>query len=161
MYKNKIRATRILLIFILALLVVVLYGKLRVYKDVDLNKIGNTLLSKNKTAENFIKGDDKSLKRYYGLNEKDYDEVLYYKPKSNMDVDEVLVVKVNNKSQIDFIEDSMNSRIKSQENTFRDYAPEQYSIVKNNEMMIKGNYVFLAISKDAEKIKERFIDSIE
>lgn len=161
MYKNKIRTTRILLILILVILVMVLYGKLRVYKDVPLDKVGGRITSTVKDSETFIKGDEKSLKRYYGLNEKDYKDVLYYKPKSNMDVDEVLIVKVNNKSQIDTVESSINSRIKSQENTFRDYAPKQYSIVKNNEMVIKGDYVFLAISENAEQIKEKFIESIK
>ena len=106
-------------------------------------------------------GNNKLLKRFYGLNSDDYQECVLCVPASNMDVNELLIIKFKDKSQISAIEDSINNRIDSQENSFKDYAPVQYGIIKQNEISIKGNYVFFAISEDAQNMKQQFLKSIK
>ncbi len=111
--------------------------------------------------EKMEKGDNKSLKRFYKLNANDYDGVVLYTPKSTMDVNEVLIVKVKDKSQIESLEDSIDSRINYQLQSFSGYGPEQCALVNNYELKTKGNFVFFAISENAEQIKEAFLDSIK
>lgn len=107
------------------------------------------------------KGDSKSLKRFYKLNANDYDGVILYTPESTMDVSEVLIVKVKDKSQIESLEDSIDSRVKYQLQSFSGYGPEQCALVDNYELKSKGNFVFFAISENAQQIKEAFLDSIK
>ncbi|MEW9080225.1 DUF4358 domain-containing protein [Terrisporobacter glycolicus] len=107
------------------------------------------------------KGDSKSLKRFYKLNANDYDGVVLYTPESTMDVSEVLIVKVKDKSQIESLEDSIDSRVKYQLQSFSGYGPEQCALVDNYELKSKGNFVFFAISENAQQIKEAFLDSIK
>ena len=107
------------------------------------------------------KGDSKSLKRFYKLNANDYDGVILYTPESTMDVSEVLIVKVKDKSQIEPLEDSIDSRINYQLQSFSGYGPEQCALVNNYELKSKGNFVFFAVSENAEQIKEAFLDSIK
>ncbi|MBY0756280.1 DUF4358 domain-containing protein [Clostridium sardiniense] len=107
------------------------------------------------------KGDSKVLKRYYGLNSNDLEEFCLYLPSSTMDVDEILIVKVKNKKQIESIEDSMEDRANKQLESFKDYAPEQANLIENNEIAVRGNYVIFVISKDAEAIKDKFKEAIK
>ena len=107
------------------------------------------------------KGDSKSLKRFYKLNANDYDGVILYTPESTMDVSEVLIVKVKDKSQIKSLEDSIDSRVKYQLQSFSGYGPEQCALVDNYELKSKGNFVFFAISENAQQIKKSFLDSIK
>lgn len=107
------------------------------------------------------KGDSKALKRYYGLNSNDLEEFSLYLPSSTMDVDEILIVKVKNKNQIESIEDSMDGRANKQLESFKDYAPQQANLIENNEISVKGNYVIFTISKDAEEIKDKFKEAIK
>lgn len=107
------------------------------------------------------KGDSKSLKRYYKLNANDYDGVILYTPQSTMDVNEVLMVKVKDESQIQSIEDSIDARVNYQLESFSGYGPEQCALVDNYELKSKGNFVFFAISENAQQIKESFLDSIK
>lgn len=107
------------------------------------------------------KGDSKSLKRFYKLNANDYDGVILYTPQSTMDVNEVLIVKVKNESQIQSLEDSIDSRVNYQLESFSGYGPEQCALVDNYELKSKGNFVFFAISENAQQIKEAFLDSIK
>ena len=111
--------------------------------------------------EKMEKGDSKSLKRFYKLNANDYDGVILYTPKSTMDVNEVLIVKVKDKSQIESVQDSIDSRINYQLQSFSGYGPEQCALVEDYELKTKGDFVFFAIGENAEQIKEAFLDSIK
>lgn len=111
--------------------------------------------------EKMEKGDTKSLKRFYKLNTNDYDGVILYTPKSTMDVNEVLIVKVKDKSQIESLENSIDSRINYQLQSFSGYGPKQCALVNDYELKTKGNFVFFAVSENAEEIKNAFLDSIE
>ncbi|MGN1032108.1 MAG: DUF4358 domain-containing protein [Intestinibacter sp.] len=103
----------------------------------------------------------KGLKRYYGLNASDFDSVVLYTPKSSMEVDEMLIVKVKDKSQIEGLEDAIDNRINSQLQSFGSYGPEQCALVNDYELKTKGKYVFFAISENAEELKEAFKESIK
>ncbi|MCC3867766.1 DUF4358 domain-containing protein [Terrisporobacter mayombei] len=107
------------------------------------------------------KGDSKSLKRFYKLNANDYDGVILYTPESTMDVSEVLIVKVKDKFQIESLEDSIDSRVNYQLQSFSGYGPEQCALVDNYELKSEGNFVFFAISENAQQIEEAFLDSIK
>lgn len=152
--------TKILLCASLLMLIFALSTQFGTYKDIPLDDIKSNVLSITDTSK-LADGNNKLLKRFYGLNSDDYQECVLCVPASNMDVNELLIIKVKDKSQISAIEDSINNRIDSQENSFKDYAPVQYGIIKQNEISIKGNYVFFAISEDAQNMKQQFLKSIK
>jgi len=129
-------------------------------KNISVNNIVNEIEVAHDLSS-MRKGDSKALKRYYGLNSNDLEEFYLYLPSSTMDVDEVLIVKVKNKKQIESIEDSMEERANKQLESFKDYAPEQANLIENNEIAVRGNYVIFVISKDAEAIKDKFKEAIK
>ena len=65
------------------------------------------------------------------------------------------------KSQIESLEDSIDSRINYQLQSFSGYGPQQCALVDDYELKTKGDFVFFAISENANEIKEAFLDSIE
>ena len=131
-----------------------------VNNDKTVEEIENSMIEKIK-FEKMEKGDSKSLKRFYKLNANDYEGAILYTPKSTMDVNEVLIVKVKDKSQIESLEDSIDSRINYQLQSFSGYGPQQCALVDDYELKTKGDFVFFAISENANEIKEAFLDSIE
>ena len=156
MYKK----TKILLILVTILAIVVLFGRNTTYKDIPLENIKESVMNVT-DKEKFTEGNHKFLKRFYGLNDEDYEETIYLMGSSTMDASELLIIKVTDKSQIDTIENSINARIESQGNSFKDYAPEQYALIQNNELSIKGNYVFFVIGDNSSKMKETFLKEIK
>ena len=75
-------------------------GCTKSYKNITTDEISNNILHED---ENLQKSDKKMLKRLYGLNSSDYEEVSLYISKSTMEVNEVLIVKVKDKNQIESI----------------------------------------------------------
>ena len=98
---------------------------------------------------------------YYGLNSSDFDSVVLYTPESSMEVDEMLIVKVKDKSQIEGLEDTIDNRVNSQLQSFGSYGPEQCGLLNNYELKTEGKYVFFAVSENAEKLKEAFKEAIK
>ena len=103
-----------------------------VNNDKSVDQIENSM-KKEVKFEKMEKGDIKSLKRFYKLNANDYDGFILYTPQSTMDVNEVLIVKVKDKSQIESLEDSIDSRINYQLQSFSGYGPEQCALVNDYE----------------------------
>ncbi|MPN20636.1 hypothetical protein SDC9_168015 [bioreactor metagenome] len=155
----KINLKKKFLMFALVITTVITVG-CGVNNDKSVDQI-ETVMKQEVKFDKMEKGDSKSLKRFYKLNANDYDGVILYTPESTMDVNEVLIVKVKDKSQIESLEESIDSRVNYQLQSFSGYGPEQCALVDNYELKSKGNFVFFAISENAQQIKEAFLDSIK
>lgn len=110
---------------------------------------------------NMEKGDGKSLKRFYGLNANDYEEILIYTPSNYMDVSEILIVKAKDSGQLDSVEEAVDVRNAKQLESFSGYGPEQVALLENYEIKIVGNTLFYCVSPDASTLKDTFVKSIK
>ena len=140
---------------LLAVLVVVvfvgLYKVLEV-KDINISEIRNAII--NSTDVSVMDEDDGTkLRKLYGVNKYDLDQFIYYGPKSNMEANEILIIKPKNDSDTEKIEKAITNRINTQSDSFRNYNKEQYEILSNH-ILEKNGYIILLISKDNEKIKQ-------
>lgn len=141
---------------LLAVLVVVvfvgLYKVLEV-KDINISEIRNAII--NSTDVSVMDEDDGTkLRKLYGVNKYDLDQFIYYGPKSNMEANEILIIKPKNDSDTEKIEKAITNRINTQSDSFRNYNKEQYEILSNHILEKKEGYIILLISKDNEKIKQ-------
>lgn len=118
-------------------------------------------ISKSVDLNNMEKSDSKSLKRFFGLNSSEFVNFTIYIPKSTMDVEEILVIKIKDKGQVQGIEDAIDSRVNKQIESFSGYGPEQVALLQDYEVKNKGEYVFYAVSKDLDKLDTAFKDSIK
>ncbi|MGL5641823.1 MAG: DUF4358 domain-containing protein [Paraclostridium sp.] len=141
-------------------LTIILVSVCVVNNDKSLDSIVNDISSKVDLS-NMKKGDSKSLKRFFALNSNDFEDFVLYVPKSTMDVEEMLIIKVKDSSQISGIEDAIDSRVNKQIESFSGYGPKQVALLQDYELKDKGNYVFYTVSKDLDKITDAFKESIK
>lgn len=129
-----------------------LYKVLEV-KDINISEIRNAII--NSTDVSVMEEDDGTkLRKLYGVNKYDLDQFIYYGPKSNMEANEILIIKPKNDSDTEKIEKAITNRINTQSDSFRNYNKEQYEILSNHILEKKDGYIILLISKDNEKIKQ-------
>ncbi|MCU9808618.1 DUF4358 domain-containing protein [Paraclostridium sp. AKS46] len=101
------------------------------------------------------------FKKIFGLNSSEFEDFSIYIPKSTMDVEEMLVIKVKDKGQIQGIEDAIDSRVNKQIESFSGYGPKQVALLQDYEVKDKGNFVFYVVSKDLDKLTDAFKESIK
>lgn len=100
------------------------------------------------------------FKKYYDLNAADYEDILYYAPVSNMDAEELLVVKLKNTEQAEALSEAILKRQATKEQSFDGYAPEQYALAQDYILDVQGNYVLFVIDPNAEAIDAAFAGAL-
>ncbi|MGN1377039.1 MAG: DUF4358 domain-containing protein [Dorea sp.] len=127
--------------------------------DVTVKTISENILKVTKT-EGMTKGTTQDLKKYYGLNSNDFDGVMLYIPDDVMSVNEILVVKLKDRSQAEEVEKAVENRKNTQKNSFEGYGVQQTKLINSSVMVSRGYYVLFTISEDADAIYEAFKKSI-
>lgn len=125
-------------------------------KDMPLSTVLSEMESKGVVTSNMKSGGEKELKRFYKLNSNDFQEFLLYLPSSSMNVEEMLIVKVKDKSQTDTVESAIENRVNNQLESFNGYGAEQCALLDDYELKTIGNYVFFCVGKNAADIADSF-----
>jgi septum formation inhibitor MinC len=146
-YKNYyyILTVAILITFI------ALYQVLKV-KDVDMDSLRQSL-SQIIDSEHMDIGDSSKLRKLYYISKNEVEDFILYSPKSNMEANEVLILKAKNEEDIEHLKVKVEERVKKQSDSFKNYRPEEYDIISNRVLDIKGKYLILIISSESEKIE--------
>ena len=102
------------------------------------------------------KSPERMLKKHYGLNAQDYEGVVLYSPISNMDAEELLIVKLLSADQMDPLMEAVQERLDSQTNIYEGYAPEQYDLCTHAVLDPEGNYFLFVVHENADQIQDAF-----
>lgn len=156
----KVAGGALVFMIIITIIISNLIVSRETYKDIPLGKVIENI-SNSIDLSGFKLGKSKDLKRLYGLNISDFEEVVIYTPETNMDVNEILIAKVKNSSQIDVVEEAIENRVKIQLNSFEGYGVEQCDLLNDYEVKIIGNYIFYGVSKNIGEIKSAFKDAVQ
>lgn len=106
------------------------------------------------------KGDNRMLRRFYGLDANDYASVTLYTPPTNMDAEEFLLIKLNDVSQTDYVVNAINTRLTTQMNTFDGYGVSQYKLLQDHVLDVRGNFILYLVHADAAKGDQAYINSL-
>lgn len=130
---------------------IALYQVLKV-KDADMDSLRKNLSQVIDDKQMDI-GDSSKLRKLYYISKNEIEDFILYAPKSNMDANEVLVLKGKSEEVIQQLKVKVEGRIKKQSDSFNSYRPEEYDIISNRVLDIKGKYLILIISKDSATIE--------
>lgn len=130
---------------------IALYQVLKV-KDADMDSLRKNLSQVIDDKQMDI-GDNSKLRKLYYISKNEVEDFILYAPKSNMDANEVLVLKGKSEEVIQQLKVKVEGRIKKQSDSFNSYRPEEYDIISNRVLDIKGKYLILIISKDSATIE--------
>lgn len=128
--------------------------------DISLDQLSEYLLPLM-DADAIERGDSAKLRQTYGINVNDYEEVLLYAPVSNMDVEELLLVKVKENTQIEALESAVSERIREQKIRFDGYGTNQMGLLEKAETAVLGNYMLFIVSERSSEGKEVFCRALK
>lgn len=134
-------------------------NKQTVFVEVDMETITKEL-SKEAGLEEMQEFSASRAKADLGINVNDYKAVAYYGHESIMECETLLIICLNDGSQGDELIERIEKQRIGLMNLFQSYAPDQYELLANSILDIKGNYVFYIVSENAEDIAQLFVDCI-
>ena len=110
---------------------------------------------------NMIQGDNKMIKRFYGLDPAAFESCTLYYPTTNMMAEELLIVKLADVSQQEMVRKAVEARIATQKNTFEGYGVEQFEMLSNNAVVeVRGNYVLFVVNAASAEAQKAFLNAI-
>lgn len=112
-------------------------------------------------ATHMVKAENQMIKRLYGLAPGAYEGCLLYYPATNMDAEELMLVKLADASQAEAVLAAMENRLQTQKNTFEGYGVEQFDLLSNHCVLEeKGNFVLFVVSKNSADAQKAFHDGL-
>lgn len=155
---NKSIITKLLFLVILVTFLGLVYSNGNA-KDVPLSDIEASLL-KIEEVKAMSKNTPRQLNQFLKLDANSYEEVIYYRNQEALNVEELLIVKAKDKSQIQGVQDAVDSRIELQIKAYEGYGPKQVALLKDAKVFTKGKYLVYCVSKKSDKIGEVIKDAI-
>jgi hypothetical protein len=126
-----------------------------ILKTPEVSQIEESVM-KSIDITDMIKLDDKKLERVYEIKPDEVEGYFVYVSTSNIKADEIAVFKAKDANGAEYIKTKIADRMVQLGKSFKDYLPEQYSLIEKNTLEVKGNYVLLVVSKNGEDIKALF-----
>jgi DNA-binding protein len=111
--------------------------------------------------EHMVKGDFAKLTKLYDVNEDEVEEFVLYTAESNVEANELAVIKVKHEDRLERVKENILKRIEAQKIKLKDYRPEQFFLVEKHVLTIKGLVVLFTVSPDAEQIEDAFIQAFK
>ena len=94
--------------------------------------------------------------KVFGFDTQKEEGILYYANDNIMDVSELLIVKLKDEADAAVFKAAVEEHVTNQENLFKNYAPDQYALLKESIIEVSGNTLFYCTSKDAKAFYNAF-----
>ncbi|MGG1518439.1 DUF4358 domain-containing protein [Paenibacillus oryzisoli] len=105
--------------------------------------------------------DAKDLQKLYHIEAGDVEDFVLYTALSNVQADELAVIKVKDTSETENVMNQIRQRIKTQTVKFKDYRPVEYDLIEKNVLKSKGRFVFFAVSRDVDQMDRAFEEAVK
>lgn len=110
---------------------------------------------------NMLKADNQMIKRLYGLDPGSFAGCVLYYPTTNMQAEELLIVKLSDTAQAQAVEAAIEARLATQKASFDGYGIEQYDMLTNNAVVeVRGNYVLFVVNAASAQAREAFLGAL-
>ena len=152
MKTSSIYRKKYLVLALVVVLIFVLAYQLVKVKNLDFATLGANI-EKKVSMENFVKGNDLSLRKLYGINKIEVEKYISYVPKSNMMANEILLVKAK-PEYADAILARIQKRVDAQSKSFKNSAPDQYKIMSSSVLKKKGDYIYFISYENVDLINK-------
>lgn len=108
-----------------------------------------------------VSADNQMVKRLYGLDPGSFEACVLYYPATNMNAEELLIVKLADTAQQAEVRSAIEARLATQKATFDGYGVEQYDLLTNHAVVeIRGNWVLFAVNSNSQAALQAFLDAL-
>jgi len=153
---NRIKEAVVLLLIIVFAVAMSISPR---YKDIPTETLARTL-SADTGLEQMEHFSNSRFKKDYSMNANEFVSVEYYGYEDIMDSETFLLVKSNDQEQLRQLETAISERRKYLMEVFRSYAPENYELLENAVLEIRGDYLVYLVMDNSEQVFQSLLKEI-
>ena len=112
------------------------------------------------TQDQMTKKTNADASKAFGFDISKTEGIAYYSNDSVMDVSELLIVKLNSADDASEFKTAIRNRVTDLENTYKNYAPDQYALLQDCIIKTSGNTVFYCTAANADELYDAYKKSL-
>ena len=134
--------------------------------DVSLYDLSRTMLSATEFGEmNYVSSSDDAAKDLFTyISDMDYEKVnrffLSYAKDGKGNADEIAVIEVKDKADLDTAVKSLNAHLQKRINLYRTYDPTQSAKIEKGEVFTEAGLAILIVSEDNAAVKSACVSAL-
>lgn len=148
----------IVLLLAAALLLTACGGGKAAVEPVDLNQVYETM---EQTLPGMMKLDETMMLNLLGIRVEDCAQALVAVVSDGLRADEVWLLEAKDADALARLTALANNRLAAKLDETEFYLQEQYAVVKQAQLLTRGNYLAFLISPDVETLQSVFLDAVQ
>ena len=143
-------------IFVLVLMLIILFSmvivniKQKENIEINIQDLGKQIIEEGEFEDELELTEKEIALKNYNLDQTKIKDIVYYTG-SGATAEEILLIELNDKNDIQEIKQKMETRIEEQKEVFQNYFPKEVQKLENSLIKIQGKYAILSISKDSSQ----------
>lgn len=129
-------------------------------QQLTVEEIGKQI-EQNVNISELKRRDLSKLEKWYSIEADSIEDFMLYTSTSNVKADELAIIKLKQQDELDAVKANIAERLDALKVKFKDYRPDEYFLVENHVLKIKGPFIMLAVSEQAEQIAQAFDEAFE
>ena len=159
--KKKIAIIIIIVVIIaIAVLAMIIVKNNNKTIQINIEDLASKILQSGAFEDELIKVDSEMIMKDYNFTADEVEEFVSYQG-SGATSEEIVILKVKDKSNLNSIKDKINARIEERKEAFQSYLPKEVGKIDNNVLRVEENYVIFCVSNDSSKVNQIINDYVK
>ena len=143
----------VIIIIIMAIIIGIMQKNNNKTIEINVEDLATKMQQSGAFEDELVKIDSEMIMNDYNFTTDEVAEFVSYQG-SGATSEEIVILKVKDKSDLNSIKDKINARIAERKEAFQSYLPKEVFKLENCNLITKDNYIILCISNNEEKAKE-------
>lgn len=160
MDKRKIKICLLILLIIIIAAVIIFLQKNEENIQINIEGLAEKIAKSSAFEDQLEKVDFEMTMQDYNFSTDEVVQLVSYQG-SGASSEEIVILQVKEKSNINSVKDKINARLTERKEAFESYLPEEVGKIDNAILRVEGNYIILCIAKDTNTVNTIINDYIK
>lgn len=157
--KKKIAIVIVIVLIIIAVLGIIINNSNKSIQ-INIEDLATKIAESGAFEDEIAKIDSEMIMSDYNITTDEVEGFVSYQG-SGATSEEIVILKVKDKSNLNDVKDKINSRIQERKQAFQSYLPEEVGKIDNNILRVEGNYIIFCVSNDSSKVNQVINDYVK
>ena len=150
----------VIIIIIMAIIIGIMQKNNNKTIEINVEDLATKMQQSGAFEDELVKIDSEMIMNDYNFTTDEVEKFVSYQG-SGATSEEIVILKVKDKSDLNSIKDKINARIAERKEAFQSYLPKEVGKIDNNILRVEGNYVIFCVSNDSSKVNQAINDYIK
>ena len=151
MNKKEMKICLIILLIIIIVAVIIFLQKNEVNIQINIEGLAEEIAKSSAFEDQLEKVDSEMTMQDYNFSTDEVAQLVSYQG-SGASSEEIVILQVKGKNNINSVKEKMNTRLSERKEAFESYLPEEVGKIDNSILRVERNYIILCIANDANTV---------